>query len=148
MANDKALLSVNELDAFKNYCKLISVGFSVPASKFQVLVVYFGGYTCVVTNNAKNVLTTPVELRPLIENFRKQHNVFDDTRRLDFMLSKSRKVLVENMWGHGYEVYVVEGVMEEKKYPSVESPNTVTNWTGPEALSIKRQAIDLAIANQ
>lgn len=67
-----------------------------------------------------------------------------DTRRLDFMLQKHRKVIVECLPHDNFEVYVEEGFMSDKRYPGVRYSG---DWDGdsPEDLEIQREAIDAAI---
>ena len=145
MSNDRGLIRLEELQAFRTYCNLVSVGHAPGKGEYQSLVVYYGGLTHVISRNKANVLSTPVELRPLIENFRAQHKIITDTQRLDFMLGKYRKVVVERI-GMGYfSLCVEEGFMGDKKYPSIEF-NEASSIE--EILAQKRQAIDLAIANQ
>lgn len=71
----------------------------------------------------------------------------DDTARLDFMLEKHRKVVVELIPGRRHEVYVEEGFMADKQYPAV---THVGDWANNStaAKEIKRKAIDIAIAAQ
>lgn len=149
MANDRGLLRIDEIPAFKNYCNLVSVGYADGRGEFEALRVFYNMNTHVITRNSKDVLATPPGMRSLIDNFRAQHNVYNDSVRLEFMLSKGRKVIVENMCNGDHEVYVEEGTMGDKKYPSVLAQNSSDmSWTSKEALALKRQAIDLAIANQ
>ena len=72
-----------------------------------------------------------------------------DAERLAFMLDCNRKVMVERLPSSGevgrLEVYVEEGFLGDKWYPSV---GFTGEWSAdPQArLEIKRRAIDLAIA--
>ena len=70
-----------------------------------------------------------------------------DTARLDFMLEKHRKVVVELIPGKRHEVYVEEGFMGEEQSPAVIH---VGDWTDGSlsAKETKRKAIDVAIAAQ
>lgn len=64
------------------------------------------------------------------------------------MLAKWRKVVVE-VTPRNHEIYVEEGFMSDKTYPAVVISNEA--WAqidGAGEASIKRQAIDLALANQ
>lgn len=67
-----------------------------------------------------------------------------DTARLDFMLLRCRKVTVER-GPDDHEIYVEEGFMSDKRYPSI----TVTgDWESKSAAAAqaKRHAIDMAMA--
>lgn len=70
-----------------------------------------------------------------------------DTQRLDFILKKCRKVVIEQVGYNGsgdtfYEVYVEEGFMSDRKYPPVRLVGKSTTVINGET---QRQAIDLAI---
>lgn len=67
-----------------------------------------------------------------------------DTERLEFMLKKSRKVVVEDCYSR-YEIYVEEGFMGDKKYSPVHVTIPYKDWATGERLHYQRQAIDLAI---
>lgn len=69
-----------------------------------------------------------------------------DTARLDFMLSNWRKVVCERLRHDNFEVYVEEGFMGDKRYPSVRYSG---EWEqgSPEGLEIQREAIDAAMLN-
>lgn len=67
-----------------------------------------------------------------------------DTERLEFMLKKSRKVVVEDCFRH-YEIYVEEGFMGDKKYSTVHVGLPYKEWAPGDRLIYQRQAIDLAI---
>lgn len=73
-----------------------------------------------------------------------------DTDRLNFMLRKSRQVIVEiEGWGNEgrhYAVYVQEGFMGDKNYPAVRFTQA-EDFSGvdEQGKQIKREAIDLAI---
>lgn len=72
---------------------------------------------------------------------------FGDTARLDFMLESHRKVTVELIPGRRYEVYVEEGFMADKQYPSITHAG---DWADGSSIAkdVKRKAIDAAIAQQ
>ena len=67
-----------------------------------------------------------------------------DTERLEFMLKKSRRVVVEMCFSH-HEIYVEEGVMGDKKYSPVHVALPYEKWKKDDRLNYQRQAIDLAI---
>lgn len=69
----------------------------------------------------------------------------DDTERMDFMLQKHRKVVVELVPGRRHEVYVEEGFMADEQYPAVIHEG---GWAdgSTAANEVKRKAIDAAIA--
>lgn len=68
-----------------------------------------------------------------------------DAIRLDFMLEKHRKVVVELIPGNLHMVYVEEGFMGDVSYPSVFHEG---GWSqsSDAARATKRNAIDIAIA--
>jgi hypothetical protein len=74
-----------------------------------------------------------------------QPDALDDTDRLNFMLEKHRKVVVELVPGRGHEVYVEEGFMGDKQYPPAAHAG---DWADGSAAAkeVKRKAIDVAIA--
>jgi hypothetical protein len=69
---------------------------------------------------------------------------FTDTERLDFMLSKSRKVVVEVRPYGGRDIYVEEGFMGTTTYGAV----CLTNPSAQEEGQAKRLAIDIALRAQ
>jgi len=70
---------------------------------------------------------------------------FTDTERLNFMLGKYRKVIVEVLPGNRRDVYVEEGFMGDVQGPAF----TVRGDIGPdELLEGKRRAIDLAMQQE
>lgn len=77
-----------------------------------------------------------------------QPDALDDTARLNFMLEKHRKVVVELVPDRNYEVYVEEGFMGDKQYPAV--THDAGDWGDAFAAEkeVKRKAIDAAIAVQ
>lgn len=74
-------------------------------------------------------------------------SALDDTARLDFLLVKHRKVVVELIPGRRHEVYVEEGFMSDEQYPAVTHAG---DWADGScaANETKRKAIDAAIAAQ
>jgi hypothetical protein len=72
-----------------------------------------------------------------------------DTERLDFMLSKGRRVVTEiEGWGSRgqyYAVYVTQGTFEDIKYPAVCFTAEDYKASSEEGRKITREAIDLAI---
>ncbi|MCQ9423426.1 hypothetical protein NRB16_07815 [Pseudomonas sp. LJDD11] len=66
-----------------------------------------------------------------------------DSQRLDFILLKCRKVVVERVPG-GSQVYVEEGFMSDKTYPSIDVAGEWKNDSA-EALQVRRRAIDAAL---
>ncbi|SFA47889.1 hypothetical protein [Metapseudomonas otitidis] len=67
-----------------------------------------------------------------------------DTQRLDFILRKCRKVIVERLPNNCLEVYVEEGFMGETQHPVIAHRG---DWAeaSTEAAAVKRKAIDAAI---
>lgn len=76
-----------------------------------------------------------------------QPDALDDTARLNFMLEKHRKVVVELVPGRRHEVYVEEGFMADQKYPAVTHSGDWANGSAA-AKEVKRKAIDAALAAQ
>ncbi|MFU6893279.1 hypothetical protein ACM76Q_10760 [Pseudomonas aeruginosa] len=74
-----------------------------------------------------------------------QPEALDDTARLNFMLEKHRKVVVELVPGRRHEIYVEEGFMADEQYPAVTHAG---DWADGSAAAkeVKRKAIDAAIA--
>lgn len=163
MANDVGYIRPEDVPALKLWLDIRGVGWNPGHGQWEVIRIAYGGHNCVVTRNQKEQYKTPVELRPLLLEFRdymltlasinaepETEEEITDTTRLNFMLNKQRKVSVEVAgWGNGtryYEVYVEEGFMSDKKYPSVRiTSNTEENFQGVYGMEIKREAIDLAI---
>lgn len=69
---------------------------------------------------------------------------FTDTERLDFMLSKSRKVVVEVRPYGGRDIYVEEGFTGTTTYGAV----CLTNPSAQVEGQAKRLAIDIALRAQ
>lgn len=76
-----------------------------------------------------------------------QPAALDDTARLNFMLEKHRKVVVELVLvpGRRHEVYVEEGFMADEQYPAVTHAGDWADFSAA-AKEVKRKAIDAAIA--
>lgn len=77
----------------------------------------------------------------------------EDSERLEFMLAKHRTVVVELLPSHGdigkYAIYVEEGFMRDKQYPSVLFPAISALRSDDVAFKkAKLDAIDAAIAVQ
>lgn len=74
-----------------------------------------------------------------------QPDALDDTARLNFILEKHRKVVVELVPGQQHEVYVEEGFMADEQYPAITHAGA---WSDSSAAAkeVKRKAIDAAIA--
>lgn len=69
---------------------------------------------------------------------------FTDTQRLDFLLEKFRKVVVEVLPYGGRDIYVEEGFMGTKTYGVFR----LTHPTDQEEAHAKRMAIDIALQVQ
>lgn len=150
MANDKGLLRIDEVQDFRNYLTLNSVGHANGHGQYEVVRVFCEGTTQVVTRNSKDVISTPPALRYLLDKFRAQHNVFDDTRRLDFLLTSNYRIgtTCHGTNGRGvffYESYIENGLFGDKVGNSLHEE-------GPDDyvldLAKKRQLIDSVLANQ
>lgn len=159
MANDVGYIRPECIPALKTYLDRRGIGWNPGHGQWEVIRIAYGGHTCVVTRNQKEQYKTPVELRPLLLDFRdfmlmqeptlETNEEITDTERLDFMLSKGRQVITEvEGWGsegRHYAVYVEEGTMADRKYDAVRFTAEDHSSRSPEGLKIKREAIDLAI---
>lgn len=123
-------------------------------SIFELSQVLLDGRFHAVTTNSRGVVGLPYDIACYVPEFFKRTQVavtgITDTERLDFMLCKSRKVVVEiEGWGSGgrhYAVYVEEGFMSDKTYEAVRfTQEDDFNGVNPHGVKIKREAIDLAI---
>lgn len=157
MANDVGYLRQEDIPALKLWLDKRGVGWNPGIGEWQVIRIAYGGHSSVVTRNKREQYKTPVELRPLLLEFREFLNnklpepipaiAITDSERLMFMLDRYRVVVTEIVGANGlgdtfYEVYVEEGFMATHRYPSVHvtgNGNTAMN------LTTKREAIDLAI---
>ncbi|RRV35573.1 hypothetical protein EGI94_00240 [Stutzerimonas stutzeri] len=74
-----------------------------------------------------------------------QPDALDDTARLNFILEKHRKVVVELVPGQRHEVYVEEGFMADEQYPAITHAGAWSDGSAA-AKEVKRKAIDAAIA--
>ena len=70
-----------------------------------------------------------------------------DAERLDFILTKARKVVVECISTGRFDVYVEEGVMGDVAYPGVRR-EFITGAGSTQELAFKREAIDAAMRAQ
>lgn len=159
MANDVGYIRQEDIPAFKLWLDQKAVGWNPGVGLWEVLRIHYGALTCIITRNKVEQYKTPVELRPLLLEFREFINSHEqvtetpeeitDTERLDFMLSKARNVVVEVAgWGSEgshYEVYVEEGVMGDRQYDAVRFTQQNFKGGSDEGRKIKREAIDLAI---
>ena len=151
MANDCGLLRQEDMPAFKQWLDLGGIGWNPGMGLWEVIRISYAGHSCVVTRNKQENYKSPEILRPLIQCFReyqlKEVPVvveITDTERLEFMLKKSRKVVVEDCFRH-HEIYVEEGFMGDKKYSPVHVGLPYKEWAPGDRLIYQRQAIDLAI---
>jgi len=154
MSNDCGLIRQEDMVEFKQWLDHVGVGWNPGMGIWEVIRISYAGRNCVVTRNKQENYKSPEELRPLIQQYREHQaqktpvatiaSEIDDTARLEFMLGKSRKVVIENCFTR-HEVYVEEGFMGDKKYSPVSVIRRFNLWTEDENLNYKRQAIDNAI---
>lgn len=156
MANDVGYLRQEDIPALKLWLDQRGVGWNPGLGLWEVIRIAYGDHNCVVTRNKVKQYKTPVELRPLLQEFREFVNklpdpipaiAITDSERLVFMLDKYRVVVTEVVGSNGrgdtfYEVYVEEGFMADHRYPSVK---VVGNISTSMNFATKREAIDLAI---
>lgn len=157
MANDVGYLRQEDIPALKLWLDNRGVGWNPGIGQWQAIHIMYGGHTSVVTRNKREQYKTPVELRPLLLEFREFLNnrlpdpvpaiAITDSERLVFMLDEYRVVVTEVVGSNGrgdtfYEVYVEEGFMADRRYPSV---HVTGNISTPMNFATKREAIDLAI---
>lgn len=160
MANDVGYIRQDDMPSLEIWLNRKGVAFAKGVGLWEVIRIYYGGHTNVVTRNKVEQYKTPVELRPLLLEFREFLNNYvpepepapgiTDTERLDFMLRKSRQVIVEiEGWGsegRHYAIYVTEGTMSDHEYPAVRFTQAEDfSGVSEEGFKIKREAIDLAI---
>lgn len=158
MAFDKGQIRIDEIPAFKAWLDANAVGWNPGLGLWEVIRVNYGTRVQVVTRNKQDHLSSPEELRPLLQQFRvflnppqtpEVKDEITDTERLDFMLSKGRQVVVEiEGWGsegRHFAVYVTQGVMSDREYPAVKFTCEDFKGGSDEGRKIKREAIDLAI---
>lgn len=154
MANDCGLLRQEDMPAFKQWLDLVGIGWNPGTGLWEVIRISSGGNNYVVTRNKQENYKSPETLRPLIQCFREYqmkegHQApadveITDTERLEFMLKKSRRVVVEMCFSH-HEIYVEECFMGGKKYSPVHIALPYEKWEKGDRLIYQRQAIDLAI---
>jgi hypothetical protein len=158
MANDVGYLRQEDIPALKAWLDVRGVGWNPGIGLWEVIRIAYGGHNSVVTRNKQEHYKTPVELRPLLLEFREfmasheepeTKEEISDTERLDFILRKGRQVVTEiEGWGsegRHYAIYVTEGVMDDKEYPAVRFTAESFSQISEEGRKIKREAIDLAI---
>lgn len=159
MANDVGYLRQEDIPTLKLWLDKRGVGWNPGIGLWEVIRIAYGGHNSVVTRNKQEQYKTPVELRPLLLEFREFVNTppvplategeITDTERLDFMMSKARQVVVElEGWGsegRHFAVYVTEGPMSDKEYDAVRFTAEDFKASSEEGRKIKREAIDLAI---
>lgn len=156
MANDVGYLRQEDIPTLKLWLDKRGVGWNPGIGLWEVIRIAYGGHNSVVTRNKQEQYKTPVELRPLLLEFREfvnklpepiPANAIGDSERLVFMLEKHRQVITaavgfNGRGDHFFEVYVEEGFMGDKKYPAVKFVGNLNTQT---AFATKREAIDLAI---
>jgi hypothetical protein len=158
MATDIGYLRSTDKDFLEAWLDKRGIGWTPGIGQWQVIHIRYGGFTCVVTRNKQEQYKSPIELRPLLLEFREYmaslenpetKDEISDSERLDFILRKGRQVVTEiEGWGsegRHYAIYVTEGVMDDKKYPAMRFTAEDFNSAGEEGRKIKREAIDLAI---
>lgn len=160
MANDCGLLRQEDMPVFKQWLDFVGVGWNPGVGLWEVIRISYAGHSCVVTRNKQENYKSPEYLRPLIQCFRayqlkdeaevQAEAEITDTERLDFMLSKGRKVVTElTGWSSEntcYDIYVTEGSMEDRKYTAVSHDHVGHMKASTDiARKLKREAIDLAI---
>lgn len=155
MAYIKGRIPSDKVSLFAEH--LVLSGFDIRQSpaQYELVQVRMLNRWLAITIDSKGVVGLPEELVGHAEDFLRgtftpEPEGITDTERLDFMLSKSRKVAVEiTGWGSEgshYAVYVEEGTMGGKSYPAVEfAQETQFMHNTPEGVATKREAIDLAI---
>lgn len=159
MANDVGYLREADIPALKVWLNHCGVGWNPGLGLWEVIRIAYGGHTCVVTRNKMEHYKTPVELRPLLLDFRKfmeshepitETSEITDSVRLEFLLRKGRQVVTEiEGWGsegRHYAIYVTQGTMGDHEFPAVRfTRGDDFDSTSEEAFKFKREAIDLAI---
>lgn len=155
MAYVKGIIPADKVPLFLEHLGMGGYAFRQEARQWQLGQVLVAGVWAAITVDKKGSVGLPEELVGHAKDFLQgtftpEPEGITDTERLDFMLSKSRKVVVEiTGWGSEgshYAVYVEEGTMGGKSYPAVEfAQETQFMHNTPEGVATKREAIDLAI---
>lgn len=161
MSHSKGLIPSAKVQMFLGYLEGKDYITIAGKGAYQVAQVLVGGDWLAISIDGKGVIGIPEQLVAEAHGFiahklRTPNELqvgevgITDTERLDFMLSNCRQVTVEvTGWGsegRHYEIYVEQGFMSDKKYPPVHvTSNTEEDFQGVYGMSIKREAIDLAI---
>jgi hypothetical protein len=158
MSYAKGIIPKAQVPAF--LVELTRLGYTVNPGKSQweMAQVLHGSKFHAISVDSKNVIGLPEFLAQLASGWLLAQNPvplaagITDTERLDFILSKSRQVIVEiEGWSHEgrqYAVYVAQGTMQDIEYEAVrivkKDDETIVQ-NSEEGRKIKRDAIDLAI---
>lgn len=149
MAYIKGIIPKDKVPNLLHY--LGEQGFNVIMGKsvYELGQVLVNGRHMAITVNNKGVVGIPEDLEVYVIAYLQEAMedgvIISDTKRLDFMLDKHRKVIFENVWGRHTETYVEEGFMADRKYAPVVTTEPFAEWSEVFKKSIQRQAIDLAI---
>lgn len=158
MANDIGYIRPEDIIQFKAWLDTRGIGWNPGIGLWEVMRVSYGAFNCIITRNKVSHYKSPVELRPLLLEFRdymrtletktETSEVITDSQRLDFMLEKSRKLVYEVIGYNGrgqsfIDVYVEQGFMSERRFGAVHIE--VQNLSEDCTPQTKRAAIDLAI---
>jgi hypothetical protein len=155
MANDVGYIRPEDMPALKVWLDKRGIGWNPGVGLWEVIRISYGGFTSVVTRNKQEHYKSPVELRPLLLEFREYvaaenpetKEEISDSERLVFLIEKHRSITIEIVGSNGlgdtfYQVYVEEGFMGDRKYPAVHVTGNINTCM---SLATKREAIDLAI---
>lgn len=149
MAYIKGVLPKDKVPLFLEHLGMGGYAYRCQAIQYQLGQVLVAGVWMAITVDKKGVVGLPEDLVGHAKDFLQgmfTPEGITDTERLDFMLSKSRQIIVEvEGWGSEgshHAVYVEEGFMADKQYPAVRFTGKTSE---PCSLELKREAIDLAI---
>ena len=155
MAYIKGRIPSDKVSLFAEYLMLGGFDIRRSSARYELVQVRMLNRWLAITIDSKGVVGLPEELVGHAEDFLRgtftpEPEGISDTERLDFMLRKSRKVVVEiEGWGsegRHYAVYVEEGFMGDHQAPAVRfTQQEDFNGVDPHDVKIKREAIDLAI---
>lgn len=149
MAYIKGLIPADKVPEFLKVLRGEGYDVRPAGSTWELAQVLLEGRWAAITINSKGVVGLPEALAGYVPGFLEKPAGITDTERLNFMLDKSRKVVVEiEGWGsegRHFAVYAEEGTFGGPSYPAVRFTQEDLDGASEHGRQIKREAIDLAI---
>jgi hypothetical protein len=152
MSYIKGLIPADKVPEFLQFISADGYDTRPGGSTWELGQVLLDGRWTAITTSSKGVVGLPAGLAGYVKGFmrnRQEPEGITDTERLNFMLDKCRKVVVEiEGWGsegRHFAVYVEEGFMSDKTYQAVRLTQEELDGASEQGRQIKREAIDLAI---